>query len=97
MRRRAGILHRGNAPFSLRAVYESTIEHSDFIKCSRIIGDLYEYFLKHPAAFLKETGREDLYDDPSTCVRDFIAGMTDSYAFSLFEKLFMPMTWSIPV
>lgn len=83
--------------FLYERVYESTIVHSDFIKCSRIIEDLYEYFLKHPAAFLKETGREDFYDDPSTCVRDFIAGMTDRYAFSLFEKLFLPMPWSIPV
>jgi len=78
-------------------VYNSTIVHSDFIKCSRIIEDLYEYFLEHPDAFLDETEREDLYDEPSTCVCDLIAGMTDRYAFSLFEKLFLPLPWSIQV
>ncbi|MEN6616093.1 MAG: deoxyguanosinetriphosphate triphosphohydrolase, partial [Syntrophorhabdus sp.] len=71
--------------------------HADFIKCSKIIQDLYQYFLGHPDALLKETGRDDFYDEPVTCVRDFIAGMTDRYAFSLFEKLFLPMPWSIPV
>ncbi len=78
-------------------VYESPIVHSDFIKCSKIIEDLYDYFLRDRDAFLKETERDDFYDDPATCVRDFIAGMTDRYAFSLFEKLFLPMPWSIPV
>lgn len=83
--------------FLYARVYESPIVHADFIKCSRIIEDLYGYFLKHPDAFLKETGRADFYDDPVACVRDFIAGMTDRYAFSLFERIFLPMPWNIPV
>ncbi len=78
-------------------VYDSPIVHSDFIKCSRIIEDLYEHFLKDPGAFLDETELEDLYDEPSTCVCDLIAGMTDRYAFSLFEKLFLPLPWNIQV
>ncbi len=78
-------------------VYESPVVHSDFIKCSKIIEDLYGYFLHNPDGFLKEMGRDDFYDNPEACVRDFIAGMTDRYAFSLFEKLFLPMPWSIPV
>jgi len=78
-------------------VYESPVVHADFIKCSKIIEDLYGYFLKNPDAFLKETDRNDFHDDPVACVRDFIAGMTDRYAFSLFERIFLPMPWSIPV
>lgn len=83
--------------FLYARVYESPVVHADFIKCSKIIEDLYGYFLKNPDAFLKETGRNDFYDDPVACVRDFIAGMTDRYAFSLFERIFLPMPWSIPV
>ncbi|HOC45269.1 MAG: deoxyguanosinetriphosphate triphosphohydrolase [Syntrophorhabdaceae bacterium] len=83
--------------FLYERVYESPVVHSAFIKCSKIIEDLYDFFLRNPDAFLKETGRDDFYDKPVTCVRDFIAGMTDRYAFSLFEKLFLPMPWSIPV
>lgn len=83
--------------FLYERVYDSHIVHSDFIKCSRIIEDLYGYFMKHQDAFLDETELKDLYDDPSTCVCDLIAGMTDRYAFSLFEKLFLPLPWSIQV
>lgn len=78
-------------------VYDSRIVHGDFEKCSRIIEDLYRHLLDHPDAFLEETGFRDFYDDPSTCVCDCIAGMTDRYAFNLFEKLFLPMPWKIPV
>lgn len=78
-------------------VYDSTVVHADFVKCSRIIEDLYGYFLKNPGAFLREIEREEFYDDPSTCVCDFIASMSDRYAFSLFEKLFLPIPWNISV
>ena len=60
--------------FLYEQVYDSPIVHSDFIKCSRIIEDLYDFFLRDPDAFLKETDREDFYDEPVTCVWDFIAG-----------------------
>ena len=78
-------------------VYDSTVVHADFVKCSRIIEDLYGYFLKNPGTFLREVEREEFYDDPSTCVCDFIASMSDRYAFSLFEKLFLPIPWNISV
>ena len=62
-----------------------------------IIEELYRYFLEKPDAFLEETGAREFYDDHSTCVCDFIAGMTDRYAFNLFERIFLPMPWKIPV
>jgi len=78
-------------------VYENPVVHADFEKCSRIIEDLYRYFLRHPDAFLDETGFLEFYDRPATCVCDYVAGMTDRYAFTLFEKIFLPMPWKIPV
>lgn len=83
--------------FLYERVYDSDIVHGDFLKCSRIITDLYEYFLKNPDAFLKETGKRDFYDERERCVCDFIASMTDRYAFNLFEKIFLPLPWNIPV
>lgn len=77
-------------------VYENPVVHGDFEKCSRIIEDLYRHFLAHPEAFLEETGLSDFYDSPSTCVCDYVASMTDRYAFTLFEKIFLPMPWRIP-
>jgi dGTPase len=83
--------------FLYARVYESEVVHEDFTKCSRIIEDLYTYFLRNEDAFLEETKRTSFYDEPSVCVCDYIAGMTDRYAFTLFEKLFLPMPWKIPV
>ncbi len=83
--------------FLYEHVYENKIVHEDFEKCSRIIEDLYHYFLGHPDAFLAETRAHDFYAAPATCVCDYIAGMTDRYAFTLFEKIFLPMPWKIPV
>ena len=34
-------------------------------------------------------------DDVNIIVRDFIAGMSDRYAVSLFEELFVPKSWNI--
>lgn len=83
--------------FLYEKVYDNQIVHDDFKKCSRIIRDLYSYFLEHHDAFLQETGRREFYDEPHQCVCDFIAGMTDRYAFKLFEKIFLPLPWKIPV
>ncbi len=83
--------------FLYERVYDSDRVHGDFIKCCRIIEDLYHYFLKNADEFLKETEKEDFYDEPANCVCDLIAGMTDRYAFTLFEKIFLPMPWNIPV
>ena len=82
--------------FLYERVYDSTIVHADFIKCSRIIEDLYQYFTDHPDTFLKETERSDFYDEHPVCISDFIAGMTDRFAFNLFERLFLPLPWNIP-
>jgi len=83
--------------FLYERVYDNPVIHEDFEKCSRIVEDLYYYLLKQPGAFLAETIYDDFYDEPSTCVCDLIAGMTDRYAFNLFEKIFLPMPWKIPV
>ena len=51
--------------------------------------------MDHPDYFLKLIERESLYDSLDRCVCDFVAGMTDRYAFSLYEKLFLPLPWVI--
>ncbi len=83
--------------FLYERVYENEVVHGDFEKCARIIEDLYFYFIKHPDFFLKEIGRKEFYDEPEKCVADFISGMTDRYAFNLFERIFLPFPWKIPL
>jgi dGTPase len=76
-------------------VYENQSVHSDFHKAARILKDLYEYFMNHPDYFLSVIERESLYDSTERCVCDFLAGMTDRFAFKLYEKLFLPLPWMI--
>ena len=76
-------------------VYENENVHDDFHKSSKILKELYQYFMAHPDSFLSFIEKESLYDSLERCVCDFLAGMTDRYAFHLYEKLFLPLPWRI--
>jgi dGTPase len=89
-----------SAVWDLRAflwehVYESKAVHSDFYKATKILKELYQYLVDHPDYFLTLIKVESLYDSLERCVCDFVAGMTDRYAFSLYEKLFLPLPWVV--
>jgi dGTPase len=83
--------------FLYERVYDNNVVHGDFIKCTKIINELFHYFLENPGPLLKEIGKNDFYDEPAVCVCDFVASMTDRYAFNLFERIFLPMPWKIPI
>jgi dGTPase len=76
-------------------VYESETVHSDFNKATKILRELYEYLVDHPDYFLTLIKMESPYDSLERCVCDFLAGMTDRYAFSLYEKIFLPLPWVV--
>jgi len=76
-------------------VYENETVHQDFHKASKILKELYEYFMVHPDSFLSFIERESLYDSLERCICDFLAGMTDRYAFHLYERLYLPLPWMI--
>ncbi len=81
--------------FLWERVYESEAVHNDFHKAVKILRELYEYLVGHPDYFLSLIKMESLYDPLDRCVCDFLAGMTDRYAFSLYEKLFLPLPWVV--
>jgi dGTPase len=76
-------------------VYENRAVHVDFFKATKILKELYHYLVDHPDYFLELVKMESLYDSLERCVCDFVAGMTDRYAFSLYEKLFLPLPWVV--
>ena len=89
-----------SAVWDLRAflwehVYENKAVHADFYKATKILKELYQYLVDHPDYFLTLIKMESLYDSLERCVCDFVAGMTDRYAFSLYEKLFLPLPWVV--
>jgi dGTPase len=76
-------------------VYENETVHADFDKASKILKELYQYFINHPDYFLTLIEKESLYDSIEQCVCDFLAGMTDRYALNLYERIFLPFPWAI--
>lgn len=80
--------------FLWERVYENETVHADFHKAAKILKELYCYFMERPEAFLRLIGRADLYDSLERCICDFLAGMTDRYAFNLYEKIFLPLPWT---
>jgi dGTPase len=79
--------------FLFDAVYENTIATAEFKKASGILSGLWEKVRERPDEFLdlRVVDTEGL--DAAT--RDFIAGMTDRYAVSLYEQLFIPKPWTV--
>ena len=81
--------------FLYERVYDAGVVHGDFLKASKILIELYERFTADVGFFLKEIGRDELYDTVERCVCDYLAGMTDRYAFNLYERIFLPRPWLI--
>jgi dGTPase len=81
--------------FLWERIYESETVHNDFHKAAKILKELYQYLIDHPDYFLALMERKSLYDSLERCVCDFLAGMTDRYAFNVYEKLFLPLPWAV--
>ena len=68
-------------------VYLNPAARGDLIKTRKVIKELYEYLLQNPGDMVKDYPKGDPLERR---VADFIAGMTDSYALAMYEKLFLP-------
>lgn len=81
--------------FLYERVYDLPEVHNDFIKSAKIIRELYAYFLENKEEFRREAGSGFFHDPIERAIVDFIAGMTDRYAFKLYEEIFLPQPWLI--
>ena len=80
--------------YLFNTVYMNEKIKNNFDKAKGLIKALYEYFCENQHEFRK------LYNKPQRdgetierAVCDFIASMTDSYAISLYETIFLPKKW----
>ncbi len=64
-------------------------------RAERMLTQMFEYFMLHvdklPTPYLKLLEK----DEKEVVVCDYLSGMTDRYAISVFEGLFIPTTFSI--
>lgn len=77
--------------YLFETVYENDVATAEFRKASGILGGLWEKVRERPEAFLDR--RTVDAEGIDAAARDFLAGMTDRYAVSLFERLFIPKPW----
>ncbi|MBQ7653841.1 MAG: deoxyguanosinetriphosphate triphosphohydrolase [Clostridia bacterium] len=79
--------------FMFANVYTNPVCKSEEIKVYDMIGRMFSYIIENeeilPAEFEKIRAEEGI----ETAVKDYIAGMTDRYAISVFEKFFVPKSW----
>jgi dGTPase len=85
----------GMRAFLFEAVYENEIATAEFRKASGILGGLWEKVRERPQEFLDAAILET--DGLDVAARDFLAGMTDRYAVTLYERLFIPKPWIGPI
>jgi dGTPase len=78
--------------FLFERVYLNPLSKAEFTKAAKILTDLYDAVRKSPETYLKAERFPD--DTLERQIIDFIAGMTDRYAISLYETLFIPRPWA---
>ena len=80
--------------FMFEHVYQNKKAKSEEGRAEMLVTTLYEYFLEHtdemPDEFIMLLERGE---DPRRVVCDYIACMTDRFAISKYEELFIPKTW----
>ena len=80
--------------FLFDAVYENDIATAEFRKATGILGGLWDKVRERPDEFLDGHVLETEGLDVAT--KDFLAGMTDRFAVTLYERLFIPKPWIGP-
>jgi dGTPase len=78
--------------FLYERVYYNPHSRGELEKTEKILTDLYNHFLEDPGDYIKPYPAGDPLEKR---VGDFIAGMTDRYALRLYERFFMPLSWTI--
>jgi dGTPase len=75
-------------------VYMNEKIRDNFLKATKMMKEIYQYFCANPEEFWKIYGKNSQDSESlERAVCDFIAGMTDSYAISIYEKIFLPKRW----
>ncbi|MDL2286634.1 deoxyguanosinetriphosphate triphosphohydrolase [Desulfococcaceae bacterium OttesenSCG-928-F15] len=75
-------------------VYRAPRVHNEFVKASKVLSELFSFFMENENALKQELLRLEVAYDPeqpqSRTVCDAIASMTDRHALNLYQKIFMP-------
>lgn len=68
----------------------SVKKEEDLAKVEVVITSLYKYFKEHPRKMPKDLQALGKEEGTEVAVKDYVAGMTDRYAVSLYTDIFVP-------
>jgi dGTPase len=79
--------------FLFQRVYADPLAQAEMVKAKQVVRLLYEHFLRFPEQ-IPEEFRQTVGNTPTPqLVCDYVSGMTDRYALSVFEQLYVPASW----
>ncbi|HEY5618424.1 MAG TPA: deoxyguanosinetriphosphate triphosphohydrolase [Vicinamibacterales bacterium] len=81
--------------FLFEAVYENDVATAEFKKAHGVLSGLWEKVRDRPDEFLDSRIIDT--DGVDVAAKDFLAGMTDRFAVTLYERLFIPKPWVGPI
>ena len=92
MSRKAVSVLKGLYDFMFKTVYMGPEAKVEAKKIAHVITALFGHYMGHPA---EVPGYKNAWNTKRKleAVRDYIAGMTDRYAISRFESVFVPSEW----
>lgn len=79
--------------FMFERVYKNPLAKGEEGKCIDILKQLFAYFMKYTDKLPEDFKHQLTHDSAEIAVSDYIAGMTDRYAVSVFEDIFIPKSW----
>jgi len=83
--------------FMFENVYRNTEvkRTEDLNKVEIVVSSLYDYYVQFPEklpSYMEEVLKQD---GVNVAAKDFVAGMTDRFALSLYKELFVPKAWTL--
>lgn len=76
-------------------VYQAPRVQAEFDKAAGLLRQLFGHFMENREVFLACGGHQYPGDSLVVSVADFVAGMTDRFALSLYRQLFLPQPWQV--
>ena len=81
--------------FMFRHVYIGSDAKREENKAVNLIRSLFDYFLQNQTELPIEHRQRAVETDVKLVIADYIAGMTDRYAITMFKKLFVPQGFPV--
>ena len=79
-----------------RTVYTDSIAKAEEVKVTRMLEQMYHYYLEHPQDLTDEFRMLLEEGEPKEkVICDYISGMTDQYCIHCYNRLFVPKSWDV--